>query len=649
MPDNSLILIAEDDAIIGYDIQRTLKRLGYRAPHIAQSGEEALALLSEIQPELVLMDIKLKGRLDGIETTALIRKRADVAVVYLTSHSDEVTLNRAKNTGPQGYLLKPFDERDLRTTIEVAIRKQEMEKALADRERWFSTTLESVGDAVIATDRGEHITFMNAAAETLTGWQRKDAEGKPASAVLALLDEHGAPRESPLAQALRDRLRVTLPPSTRLTQKGGEAILVDDTATPIVDDRGVLLGGVVVFRDITEQKKLEERLALSERLASIGTMAAGTAHEINNPLSAVIGNLGFAVENLSELREKLRGIPGLGDGVEEIQTTLEDAARASERIRVIVRDLKRFGRVEARQSTSVDLPDILDAAAKMAGHLLRHHARLVREYGTTPLVQANDGQLVQVFLNLLVNAAQAVGDGRASENHVTLRTFTDDAGRAVVEVRDTGCGIPPENVSRIFNPFFTTKAVGVGTGLGLSICHSIVTSIGGDISLKSEVGTGTVVRVALLPASQAPIAANDVTQKPPPSRRGNVLLVDDDPDVRAMVFRTLCRHHNVILEESGTGALARIARGETFDLILCDMMMPDMTGVDVHNALSVVNPTAANAIVFVTAGAFSERAQTFLDQTPNLVFRKPFTTSALRDFVNDLLNHPPGEKNHPPL
>ena len=226
-------------------------------------------------------------------------------VVYLTSYSDEATIARAKETGPHGYLLKPFNERDLRTTIEVAIRKHELELKLSERERWFSTTLDSIGDAVIATDPLERITFMNPIAEALTGWKEQDARGHKIDEVFSIVDKAGAPIASIVGRAIREGFRVELPPDTQLITKQGTNKDVDDSSAPIIDARGRILGGVAVFRDVTDRKRLEQRLAISERLASIGTMAAGMAHEINNPLSAVIGNVSFAFETLTKLREEL--------------------------------------------------------------------------------------------------------------------------------------------------------------------------------------------------------------------------------------------------------------------------------------------------------------------------------------------------------
>lgn len=635
------ILVVEDEGIIAQDIQRTLMTLGYQVPCTAQSAKDALQIVEELQPDLVLMDIKIKGDLDGIEAAALMRNRWDIPVIYLTAHSDDVTLARAKETGPHGYLLKPFNERDLRTAVEVALRKHELEKNLRERERWFSTTLESLGDAVIATNPQSQITFMNELAETLTGWSRADAEGKPLGEVLRLVGERGQPIGSRAGRAVRDSFTAELPPNTRVVGKQRASFEVDDSAAKIVDPAGRLLGGVVVFRDVTERRKMERRLMLSERLASIGTMAAGTAHEINNPLAAVVGNVAFASERVQRWRESAAKLATIGVSAHELREVadaLNDANQAAERVRRIVVDLKRFARAGETAKQVLDLPELLDVAVKLTENHVRHNAILRRSYGTTPFVDADEGQLVQVFTNLLINAAQAIGEGKAASNEIRITTLTDDSGRAVVEVRDTGCGIAPSNLGRIFDPFFSTKGVGNGMGLGLSICHGIVAESGGEITVESDLGVGTTFRVALPPASRRsaqPTPANSAARA---ARRARVLVIDDDEHTGRSVVRVLSDQHDVVTETDAAVALARIARGETFDVIFCDLMMPNLGGIDVHEQLLATRPELARRLVFLTGGAFSQRTEEFLETVANPVVAKPFTVDGLRALVADYVS-----------
>ena len=632
------ILVVEDDAIIGEDIQRTLQRLGYDVGSPQRSGAEALRSMEAKLPDLVLMDIRLQGPLDGIQTTAQIRKKWDVPVVYLSAHSDEATIARAKETAPHGYLLKPFNERDLRTTIEVALRKHELELKLAASERWFSTTLDSIGDAVIATDAQECVAYMNPVAEQLTGWKEEDAKGRKIIDVFKLVGPDGVPLESAVGRAIRQGFRLELPPHSQLVSKQGSTTNVNDSAAPIVDDRGRVLGGVAVFRDVTEHKRLEQRIAVSERLAAIGTLTAGVAHEINNPLSASLANVEFALERLTWLRSEIatHGFQGASMAVfEEVTGALFDAERAGQRVRTIVQDLKRFARIEQADRTILDLPNVLDVAIKLTEHQVRHVARVSRQYGTTPLIDANEGQLVQVVVNLIVNAAQAIGEGDPRSKHIIISTRTDDAGRAEFVVRDNGPGIAKQDLAKIFDPFFTTRPIGKGTGLGLSICHSLVTSLNGELSVESELGAGALFKIALPPASAKAAPPKPPSLAPATARRGRVLCIDDEQAVLRTVTRVLTEQHDVVAVTRAADALSHVARGEKFDIIFCDLMMPEMTGVDFFHTIKTANPALAERIVFLTGGAFSEAAEAFLESCANLVVLKPFKVLELRRVVAD--------------
>jgi CheY-like chemotaxis protein/anti-sigma regulatory factor (Ser/Thr protein kinase) len=256
-------------------------------------------------------------------------------------------------------------------------------------------------------------------------------------------------------------------------------------------------------------------------------------------------------------------------------------------------------------------------------------------YGSVPHVDANEARLGQVFLNLIVNAAQAIGEGRADSNEIRVSTSTDSSGRVVVEIRDTGPGMPPETLNNLFTPFFTTKPAGVGTGLGLAICHRIVTGLGGEIAVESQVGVGTAFKV-YLPASRGEEAEDVVVKEAAPAaRRGRVLLIDDDQMIGGAVRRTLSGEHDVKVLTSAQGALDSIVAGERFDVILCDMMMPVVTGMDFYEQLFQKVREQAERVVFLTGGAFTDRAREFLDRVPNARMEKPFGVQNLRALVNE--------------
>jgi PAS domain S-box-containing protein/putative nucleotidyltransferase with HDIG domain len=255
------VLVVEDESVVSKDIQESLKGLGYTVCGTASAGEEAIKKAESLQPDLVLMDIVLRGDIDGVEAAETIRSRFHIPVIYLTAYSDEHTLNRAKVTEPSGYILKPFDERELHTTIEVALYRHTMQKKLKESERWFATTLKSIGDAVIATNTEGHITFMNPVAELLTGWKDAEALERDLNEVFSVRDQDGCILiKNPVAKVLEDGVVVDLR-NNLLFNRDGTRLIVDDSAAPIVDDHGNIVGAVLVFRDVTERRKAEDKRA----------------------------------------------------------------------------------------------------------------------------------------------------------------------------------------------------------------------------------------------------------------------------------------------------------------------------------------------------------------------------------------------------
>ena len=407
--------------------------------------------------------------------------------------------------------------------------------------------------------------------------------------------------------------------------------------------------GVIVCNagDVTHQKEMQARLQLSDRMASIGTLAAGVAHEINNPLAVIIGNLDLLTSKLGLGRPEaaIAATPAgrHADAVsrETIGEILQDASEAAERVRLIVRDLKLFSRAEAETRGPVEIERLIDSSLRMAWNEVRHHARVVKDLQPVPPVLANEARLGQVFINLLVNAAQAIPDGHAEENEIRIACWANPDRTVAVEIRDSGKGIAPDVLPRIFDPFFTTKAVGVGTGLGLAICHSIVVELGGTITVSSKPNLGTAFRVTL-PATTA-LAATSRAPAPSsapdrgPRRRGRVLVVDDEPMIQSFVSRTLRDRHDVTVDDSADSALARLREGARFDAILCDVMMPQTSGIDFYGAVAAMAPEQAARVVFISAGAFTAEAQQFLENTPQPLIDKPFDPRTLRMVVDQMV------------
>ena len=529
------------------------------------------------------------------------------------------------------------------------------EEALRRSEASFRAMIEHWPDAV-AVHRHGCFVYVNPAVLAYLGYDRADElVGRPVLDIVHSEDREGVATRM---RAMVDTGESSPAREERFLRKGGGVVTAEVVALPLVFDGELAV--VAVARDVTERKQLAAKMMQMDRMIAVGTLAAGVGHEINNPLAYVVANLDFVARELPDVTAAVRRLEAAltqrRDSIpldpaalesanaprrlEELQQALDEAREGAERVRNIVRDLKTFSQAEEDRREPVALQRVIESAVNMAWNEIRHRARLVKDYGPVPHVEASESRLGQVFLNLLVNAAQAIPEGRADHNEIRVVTRTDEAGRARVEIRDTGSGIPPEVVGRIFDPFFTTKPVGQGTGLGLSICQGIVQGLGGELTVKSEVGKGTAFQV-VLPAArmgdteQRPVQATSPT--PAPGRRGNILIVDDEPMIGTSLRRILAQDHDVVAVTRGREAVDRIERGERYDLILCDLMMPEMTGMDLHAELSLRFSDCAARMIFLTGGAFTPRARDFLDTVPNQRIEKPFSAQNVRALVRDLL------------
>ena len=500
--------------------------------------------------------------------------------------------------------------------LEAAERKAEAHAAV------LGAVFENAPDYVVQLDRGGTIRFINrieapAKVDDVVGtnWFDRiapDQRDRARSAFDAVIAS-GAPTEIELTVMRPDH-------SAGFFQCRIGAIKQDNAIT----------GCVIVARDVTDKKQTEMQLMLADRMASVGTLAAGVAHEINNPLAAVIANLDMAEHDIVELGTTAKLPPDLVDEV-------RDARMSADRVREIVRDLKVFSRAQEDRRGAVDVEKVLESTLRMAWNEIRHRAKVVKSYGKVPRVDANEGRLGQVFLNLIVNAVQAIPEGNYERHEIRVSTKMEQ-GMVMISVGDTGAGIPPEVQRRLFTPFFTTKPAGVGTGLGLAISHRIITSLGGSIALETEVGKGTTFKVKL---PVAPINLPPVTQKMPSPhpavRRGRVLVIDDEDSLVQAIKRYLSQDHEVDGVTSARIAIEKLVAGEHYDAIVCDLMMPQVTGMDVYAAVAKLDPAIAERMIFVTGGAFTDTARRFLDSTPNQHIEKPFDLKTLRNLVNDII------------
>ncbi|MSP60177.1 MAG: PAS domain S-box protein [Myxococcales bacterium] len=543
-----------------------------------------------------------------------------------------------------------------------------------------SALLDALPDA-IAVHRAGRLRFVNRRMAELLGAPREELVG-----LLLLEVIHADDRRLVADEVMRLRHEGEVGPpapsvEVRLLARSGGQVLVELASSPLTFDGEPAI--LAIARDGDPRRKLHARLASSERMASLGALIAGVAHEINNPLVAIGANLQLMVENLPLLGERVRALRArLGELLgEEAAAALvgtigspldsatfdgllgqvNDAYEGALRVQAIVGDLRQFTGTTL-EHRPVDLAQVVEMALRLAGHDLKYRARITRRFEAVPKVMGDEGRLGQLVLNLLANAAQAIeaGDGNDHEVTVTLRAGAGngppptDRGAAgpvgvILEVEDSGSGIPAEHLPRLFQPFFTTRPPGAGSGLGLSTCRNIVESLGGRIEVHSDGKRGTRVQVRL-PAAVSQhepppaIVVEEVAGEPagpsaprPGDAHQRILLIDDEPAVARALRRDLARHWEVVVCYGGREAIELLGRDHDFALVLCELTMAEVSGQDVFVWASQELPDLAGRFVFLTGGATHPRAAAFLDEVENLVIDKPVDIAHLRAIVRHLL------------
>lgn len=712
--DRIRILIVENEGLVGCDMAACLNGLGYRVVGTCATGEEALRLYDELQPDLVLMDVHLDGSLDGIETAKRLQKKGHVAVIYVTACADLETVHRARETNPHGYLLKPFNQDELRLTVEVAASRHLADKERISRERSYFETFQSLADGVIAADLAGVIVFMNPAAARITGWPQAQVVGRSLHEVFRIYHASGEPAAVELTSASQ-----TMPERTVwLTALDGSRVAVQDRSTPLRDQSGQLTGVVILFRglsvpvsenlpapspgeraaqaplvdvvesisdplialdsrwkliyanasaqklfergpdkllganlwdllptatreshyealshallhresvtrelyfeekqtwleirghpfaegllvlmqDITSRREEADRRNRLDRLESLGLLARGFAHEFNNLLTVLLGNI-----SLAEMR--LRSAVQLPE--------LHTAKQATLQAQGLVQQLLTF----ARGGAPIKRPTLL---SDLVEQFFLHHSRATRiEYRLElaprlPNLAVDPAQIRRLLGNLIRNAEQAQPEG----GRITVRCVAADPGEMfphemladhpaqptgiVIEVNDAGEGILAENLTHIFEPYFSTRKAENATGLGLTVCESIAKAHGGSISVRSEPGVGTTVRFYLpVDADGEEVDAMGLTtafDAAPPSASPRILILEDDPLVRSLIVRNLTSQNYEIAESAEGSETVRLYQeslqaGHPYDLVILDLSIPNgMGGVRTMERLRQLDP-----------------------------------------------------------
>lgn len=531
--------------------------------------------------------------------------RPDAAIVALLDNNSANIASKVLRLGADDFLVKPqLSRKTLEECIQYSVRKRRIEN---ERDVFFSVSLDMI---CIASPDG-YFTQVNPAFLSILGYTSEQLCSQP---ILSFLHPDDISRTSSTLEKSSN---------SNITSFENRYRCKDGTYKQLSWKSKPFAGRIyATARDVTEQKKLEAGLIEADRMVSLGTLAAGVAHEINNPLAYALVNLNLMMERLSLIQDP------------SLREQLLRALEGTNRVRDIVCGLKIFSRDEGEKVELVDLRIVLDTAINLAMHEIQPRAKLLKEFFDVPQISGNAGRLGQVFLNLLINAAQAIPEGKADVEVIRVRTYTDSSGDSVVEVQDTGEGMSEATRAKIFDPFFTTKPIGTGTGLGLSISLGIINSHNGKIEVDSEQGKGTTFRITLpkaLPTVQAPIEV--LTSLPKPVGKLRILILDDEVFLAQAIRAILESDHHVDVETESVKGLNRILADAQYDLILCDLMMPRLTGMEIYLKLSEDGRGFEKRIVFMTGGAYTPRMIEFAKTTSNPCISKPFEPRELKNLI----------------
>jgi hypothetical protein len=564
------IVAVEDERIVALHLRQQLQSLGYEVPAIAASGEAALNDITAFRPDIVLMDIHIEGEIDGIETAARIPAELGIPVIYLTAYSEEATLERARATKPYGYLIKPYSERELHATIQMALERREAEWALRASEERFRSIFGAVSDGIIIADADtEALTLVNSAGAAMFGYEPDELIGLRVEAISA--------GEAPYdAEAVRAKIAAAgasgQPQRFDLRCRSKDGALFWAEVSIRLARIGEQTKVLAVVRDLTERRAIEEQLRQALKMEAIGQLTGGLAHDFNNLLGVIIGNLDL-------LRETRTDNDEIGELSEEALTAALSGAE-------LTRRLLAFSRRQPLQPQSLDPNALIEDAAKLLRRLIGETVEITLDLDPAvgPII-ADAAQLEAALTNLATNARDAMaGGGKLMIATGRTQLRAEDAGLgpdmapgdyAVIEVSDTGEGIAPDALGKIFEPFYTTKDRDRGTGLGLSMVFGFLKQSGGHVSVYSEVGVGTTFRL-YLPSAAEPAAARESGQAEGASlgRGETVLVVEDNAPLRRVAVRELrALGYRVIEVADGPAALAALG-AQRVDLLFTDVVMP---------------------------------------------------------------------------
>jgi PAS domain S-box-containing protein len=627
------VLVVEDERIVALHLRQRLVKLGYKVTGVVYSGQEALRLIRELRPAVVLMDIHIDGDLDGIETASRFPAELGTLVVYVSANAEEATLERARATNPYGYLVKPFSERELHATIQMALERRALDselravQGLLKRERDAAQRYLDIASVILLElDVAGNVTLINRLGCRILGYDDpREIIGR------SWVDAHIPEEARDEARDAHRRLIEDGDSSVQtcfgriVTKTGGERFIAWRNSV-LLDHEGAVTGSLSSGEDTTERRATEEQLRQAQKMEAIGNLTGGMAHDFNNLLGIIIGNLGMATEQIAES----------GELQELVSESLDAAWRGAD----LTRRLLAFARRQPLRPSQINVNDLVSDTVRLLRRVLGEDVEVSLQLAEDLWhVTVDPAQLESSLANLANNARDAMpkggrlifstGNRCLDTDYVALHADATGGDFAMIEVSDTGTGMPAETVSRIFEPFFTTKERGRGTGLGLSMVFGFIKQSGGHINVYSEPNIGTTVRL-YLPRTVADGHAAEPAAIPMAGRGGGetVLVVEDNRNMRCIVLKQL-RDLGYRTLECDTAVVALdILHSVPVDLLLTDIVMPGrLDGIDLARLAKERLPALS---IVLTSGFPQSR----LDQHRNLLgdlplLSKPYSKEQL--------------------
>ena len=635
------IMIVEDEEIVAADIRMSVLKRGYFVCAMASSGKEAIEKAGLFRPDLILMDIILKGSMTGIEAATQIKDLYKIPVIYLTAFGEDDIMQQAKLAEPYGYILKPFQDRELHIAIEIALYKKQAEARIQKVERWLANVLKSVGDAVITSDNDGRITYMNTVAEELTHWKQEEALGKKLTEILHMKDMDLGNLEKHLVESvITEGLIINLIEDRLLVARNGIELSISDSVAPLRTEDGETSGSVLIFRDISERKRLEEEKALLEqqyqqaqKLESLGILAGGIAHDFNNILTIILCSCSLLQQRPAMAAEL----------VSEIETAAQRAAE-------LCRQMLVYAGKAQPIPTKFNVKTLVEEMGKLLIATIKQNVSITLDLSTViPSIKADASQIRQVVMNLILNAAEAIGTEQGNVT-VSLSIAAIEAGQGEKEylgkditpgsyiclkVTDNGCGMDEETKKRIFEPFYTTKFT--GRGLGMSAVLGIIKAHNGALQLTSQQGVGTTFKVYLPIQSSEPVGdLLPLVSLMPWQGDGTVLLVEDEPQL-SMVAKALLQAlgFSVLVAVNGQAALEMYQKhADYITLVMTDIGMPVMDGYELIHELKKLNPELP---IVVSSGFGDAEVTSHIQEKIVGLVSKPYSFDQLREVLKKIV------------